>query len=89
MRIRYWAIALLTLLAFARGVWALGDKSLWWDESLSLHRSQETLFYALSGQITLTDNVDDVVTIDNHPPLYFVLLWVVTRLLGQSEFALR
>jgi len=79
----------LTLLAFARGVWALGDKSLWWDESLSLHRSQETLSYALSNQIILTDNVDQVVTIDEHPPLYFVLLWGVTRLLGLSEFALR
>jgi 4-amino-4-deoxy-L-arabinose transferase-like glycosyltransferase len=89
VRIRHWALTLLTLLAFARGVWALGDKSLWWDESLSLHRSQETLLYALSGQIILTDNVDDVVTIDNHPPLYFVLLWAVTRFLGLSELALR
>jgi len=89
VRVRYWAIAILTLLAFARGVWALGDKSLWWDESLSLHRSQETLVYALSGQIILTDNIVDNVTIDNHPPLYFVLLWAFTRFLGQSEFALR
>jgi 4-amino-4-deoxy-L-arabinose transferase-like glycosyltransferase len=89
LRVRQWALALLVLLAFARGVWALGEKSLWWDESLSLHRSSRTLSYALSNQIILTDNVDQVVTIDEHPPLYFVLLWGVTRLLGHSEFALR
>ena len=89
MRVRHWIVAILTLLAFARGVWALGEKSLWWDESLSLHRSSETLSYALSNQIILTDNVDQVVTIDEHPPLYFVLLWGLTRLLGLSEFALR
>ncbi len=89
VRVQRWAVAILTLLAFARGVWALGDKSLWWDESLSLHRSQETLSYALSNQIILTDNIDQDVTIDEHPALYFVLLWGVTRLLGLSEFSLR
>jgi 4-amino-4-deoxy-L-arabinose transferase-like glycosyltransferase len=84
-----WTLVVLILLAFGRGVWALGEKSLWWDESLSLHRAQGTLLYALSNQIILTDNVDEVVTIDNHPPLYFALLWGVVQFLGRSEFALR
>ena len=84
-----WILVILILLAFGRAVSALGEKSLWWDESLSLHRAQETLGYALSNQIILTDNVDEVVTIDNHPPLYFALLWGIVQFLGRSEFALR
>jgi mannosyltransferase len=88
-RFRDWTLVILILLAFGRGVWALGEKSLWWDESLSLHRAQETLLYALSNQIILTDNVYEVVTIDNHPPFYFALLWGLVQFLGRSEFALR
>ena len=87
--IERWLLVVIILLAFGRGIWALGGKSLWWDESLSLHRAQAGLTFALSNEIILTDNVNDVVTIDNHPPLYFVLLWVAVRLLGESEFALR
>jgi 4-amino-4-deoxy-L-arabinose transferase-like glycosyltransferase len=79
----------LILVSFVRGITALGGKSLWWDESLSVHRTRGTLAYVLSNEIVLTDNVDSIVTIDNHPPLYFLLLWVAVRLLGQSEFALR
>jgi 4-amino-4-deoxy-L-arabinose transferase-like glycosyltransferase len=86
---RHWVLILLTLLAFGRGVWELGEKSLWWDESLSYHRAEGTPAYVLSGQIVLTDNTADVVTIDNHPPLYFALLWGAVRLFGRSEFSLR
>ena len=82
-------LILLILLAFGRGVWALGGKSLWWDESLSLHRATGTVGYILSDRIVLTDNTKSVETIDNHPPLYFLLLWAAVRLAGQSEFALR
>ncbi len=84
-----WILVILILLAFGRGVWALGGKSLWWDESLSLHRAKGSVTYVLSNRITLTDNVDSIVTVDNHPPLYFLLLWAAVRLAGQSEFALR
>ena len=84
-----WLLIVLLLLAFGRGVWQLGGKSLWWDESLSLHRAQGSLPYVLSNRIVLTDTLYDVPTIDNHPPLYFLLLWGTVRLLGQSEFALR
>jgi hypothetical protein len=79
----------LILFAFGRGVWALGDKSLWWDESLSLHRAQDSLAYVLSNEILLTDGVTDISTVDNHPPLYFLLLWMAVRLFGLSEFSLR
>lgn len=84
-----WILVFLILLAFGRGVWALGGKSLWWDESLSLHRAKGSVAYVLSNQITLSDNVNSVETVDNHPPLYFLLLWAAVRLAGQSEFTLR
>jgi len=82
-------LAAIVLLAFTRGVWALGAKSLWWDESLSLYRAQSNAGSILSGTIILTDNVATQVTVDDHPPLYFLLLAVSVRLFGTSEFALR
>jgi 4-amino-4-deoxy-L-arabinose transferase-like glycosyltransferase len=84
-----WLLIGLILLAYGRGIWALGTKSLWWDESLSLHRADQTLGYVLSNQIVLTDTVDTVPTIDNHPPVYFVFLWFGVQLFGRSEFSLR
>src|SRR5512136_1129714 len=86
---RRWLLVVLILIAFGRGVFGLGVKSLWWDESLSLHRAQQDLPTILSNQITLTDSIQQVITIDNHPPLYFVLLGLVVRILGKTEFALR
>ena len=84
-----WLLVVLILIAFGRGVLGLGAKSLWWDESLSLHRAQQDLPTILSNQITLTDNIQQVITVDNHPPLYFLLLGLVVRILGKTEFALR
>jgi 4-amino-4-deoxy-L-arabinose transferase-like glycosyltransferase len=88
-RLRYWILVVLILLAFGRDIWALGGKSLWWDESLSLHRARSPMASVLTNQIIITDTITSVATKDNHPPLYFVLLWVAVRLFGQSEFALR
>jgi len=76
-------------LAFARGVYGLGAQSLWWDESLSLQRASYDLPLVLSNQIILTDTSRQVITFDNHPPLYFLLLHFVVKLAGQSEFVLR
>jgi 4-amino-4-deoxy-L-arabinose transferase-like glycosyltransferase len=84
-----WILVILILLSFGRGIWALGEKSLWWDESLSLHRARGTLTSVLTNEIVLTDNIHSIATVDNHPPLYFLLLWVAVRLLGQSDFSLR
>jgi mannosyltransferase len=80
---------LFITLAFARGAYGLGDQSLWWDESLSLQRASYNLPHILSNEIVLTDTSRQVVTFDNHPPLYFLLLHFVVKLVGQSEFALR
>ncbi len=82
-------LLLFIALAFARGVYGLGSQSLWWDESLSLQRANYDLPLVLSNEIVLTDTSRQVVTFDNHPPLYFLLLHLVVRLAGQSEFALR
>lgn len=84
-----WLLVLLVLLAFARGAWALGEKSLWWDESLSLYRAQQGLASVISNEIILTDTINELVTIDNHPPLYFLFLWLSVQSWGESEFSLR
>ncbi len=84
-----WILVALILLACAKTAWSLGGKSLWWDESLSLQRAQETLPRVLSNAIILTDTVHQLYTIDPHPPLYFLALWLALRLLGTTEFALR
>jgi len=82
-------LILFIVLAFARGVYGLGFNSLWWDESLSLQRANYDLPLVLSNEIVLTDATRQVITFDNHPPLYFLLLHFVVKLAGQSEFALR
>ncbi len=82
-------LILFVALAFDRGVYGLGDQSLWWDESLSLQRANYNLPLVLSNEIVLTDATRQVITFDNHPPLYFLLLHFVVKLAGQSEFALR
>ena len=84
-----WLLLLLTLIAFGRGVLGLGTKSLWWDESLSLYRARLDLPGLFSNEIVLTDNVRQLTTVDNHPPLYFLLLKPLMALFGESEFALR
>ena len=82
-------ISLCILIALAVRSHNLGAQSLWWDESLSLLRAHLPLADILSNRIDLTDNHTVVATIDNHPPLYFVLLSLSVRLFGSSEFALR
>lgn len=77
------------LLALAVRSHDLGGQSLWWDESLSLHRAQLSPAAILSNRIDLTDGVSVVSTIDNHPPLYFLALAAAVRVFGASDFALR
>ena len=59
--------------------------SLWWDESLSWYRALQDLPTILSNTIL----IQNVVTHDLHPPLYFVLLHFAVLLIGTTEFALR
>ncbi len=75
----------LTLVAFGLFLLGADAKSLWWDESLSLHRAQQDLAYILSNRL----DIGQTLTVDQHPPLYFVLLHGAIRLFGESDLALR
>jgi 4-amino-4-deoxy-L-arabinose transferase-like glycosyltransferase len=72
-------------LAFALVMLRLDAKSMWWDESLSLLRAQSDLVTLLSGRITF----GGIVSVDQHPPLYFAALSGVRAMAGESDFALR
>ena len=91
-RMRTWlrvSLLLFTLLAFARVVWALEAKALWWDESLSLQRAEAGLLGLLQGRLVMFDGVDSLLTIDQHPFFFFLLQGLLLRLAGDSEFVLR
>src|SRR5512135_2536060 len=76
---------LIVLLAFALRVYHLGAQPIWWDESLSVYRSTRDLATVLSNQIL----IQNVVTYDTLPPLYFVFLKGFVILAGTKEYALR
>ena len=73
---RAWILAAIVLLAFGLRLHRLGSESLWYDETVSVH---------LAGK-----SVPDLVAHtagDIHPPGYYLLLHVWTRLAGSSDFA--
>jgi 4-amino-4-deoxy-L-arabinose transferase-like glycosyltransferase len=80
-----WLLLALILLAFGLYMWRLDAKSIWWDESLSLYRAQKSVAYILSNRI----DFPGIYTTDQHPPLYFLVLHIVTRLCGESDLVLR
>ena len=84
-----WLLLALILAAFARLLWTLGARNLWWDESLTLQRAEESLGPLLRGRLLLWDGVTTQVTTDQHPFLYFLLTGGLIRLAGTSEFVLR
>jgi hypothetical protein len=85
-----WIVLVLCLLSFARGAYQLGEQSLWWDESLSLHRAVRPFSFILSNRILFLYGTEEVpITPDYHPPLYFVLLRLIVLAAGSSEFSLR
>ena len=82
-------LAVLILIAFARVVWRLDAKNLWWDESLSLQRAESNLPALLTGRIVISDGHAEISTLDQHPFAYFLLLGAFVRLVGEREFSLR
>ncbi len=89
-----WLLLFLILIAFGRLVWQLDLKTLWWDESLSLQRAESGWADLLLGRITIVDGVlahgaGQIVTRDQHPFTFFLLLRLFVRLAGISEFVLR
>lgn len=79
------AVGLLAALAFALATYRAEAKSIWWDESLSLHRARRSAGEILSNRIDLPGST----TVDLHPPLYFLLLRGAIGLLGERDLALR
>ncbi|MDH4137019.1 MAG: hypothetical protein OEW09_09950, partial [Anaerolineae bacterium] len=72
-------LILLVLLAFTLRVYHLGYQSFWYDEGQS---------YYFAHQDSLGDMLD-VISDSDHPPLYFILLYLWMSVAGLSEFALR
>jgi mannosyltransferase len=71
-----WALVAVLLVGFSLRVLRLGAQSLWYDETVSVFlagRSIPELIAHTAGDI--------------HPPGYYLLLHVWTRLAGHSEFA--
>lgn len=81
---RRW-VMVLTLASFALVMWRIDARSIWWDESLSLFRAQQDLGYILSNRI----DFPGIQTIDQHPPLYFLVLSLIIRIAGESDLVLR
>jgi len=84
-----WMLLLLILVASTRLVWRLDAKNLWWDESMSLQRAESGWPALLAGRLIFSDGHNQLVTIDQHPFGYFVLLGLFVRILGSGEFSLR
>lgn len=78
-RLAQWGPLAVMALAFALRVFHLGSQSLWYDEAFSLWLAHDSLRELLSR----------VASVDNHPPMFAVLLWGALRLFGESEFAIR
>ncbi|WP_322799982.1 glycosyltransferase family 39 protein [Thermoflexus sp.] len=81
-------LGVLILFAFGLRLYRLGEPSLWNDEGLTLYRARASWEELLRGQIVL-QGLRPILTIDNHPPLYFVVLKIWIALAGDTEFALR
>jgi mannosyltransferase len=73
------ALFLISALAFALRVHQLDTESLWLDEVLSVGLASMDILSAIR---TLPGNYV-------HPPFYFIILHIWSRLVGQSEFSLR
>jgi mannosyltransferase len=76
----WWPLAALTLLAAALRLPTLGTQSLWYDEAFTpvhvLHASLGATLHAVSQT-------------ENSPPLWYMLEWGFTRVLGSGAVALR
>ena len=82
-------LLIFILIAFGRLVWQLGAKNLWWDESLSLQRAEVDIWSLLRGRLIMYDGFSELVTIDQHPFLFFLLERIFLQTTGSSEFSLR
>jgi mannosyltransferase len=76
----WWPLVALTALAAALRFSTLGEQSLWYDEAF-------TPVHVLHAGLGAT--LHAVVHTENTPPLWYVLEWAITRVLGSGAVALR
>lgn len=84
-----WLLIGFMLLAFARVVYQLDSNNLWWDESLSLQRAEQAWLPLVRGDLIMRDAFSQLHSTDQHPFFFFVLLGLLIRVAGISEFVLR
>jgi mannosyltransferase len=76
----YWPLALLMALAALVRFATLDQQSLWYDEAVTAVRVLHP---------SLRSTLSAVVHVENTPPLYYLVAWGWTRVLGTGVFALR
>jgi uncharacterized membrane protein len=75
-----WPLALLIALAAVVRFATLDQQSLWYDEAVTAVRVLHP---------SLASTLSTVVHVENTPPLYYMVAWGWTRVLGTGVFALR
>jgi 4-amino-4-deoxy-L-arabinose transferase-like glycosyltransferase len=75
----------LILLAFVLRLVNLDAFSFWTDEGLTPLRSGYPVLEILRNRITIQESISQ----DTHPPLYYLLIHVTSRLWGETDFAYR
>ncbi len=76
----WWPLAALTLLAAVLRLSTLDEQSFWYDEAF-------TPLHVLHPSLTAT--LRSVVHTENTPPLWYLIAWADSRVLGTGEVALR
>src|ERR1700737_3893407 len=76
----YWPLALLMALAAVVRFATLDQQSLWYDEAVTAVR----VLHA-----SLHSTLSAVAHVENTPPLYYLITWGWTRVLGTGVLALR
>ncbi|HEX4838328.1 MAG TPA: glycosyltransferase family 39 protein [Solirubrobacteraceae bacterium] len=76
----WWPLVAVTVLAAVLRLVTLGSQSLWYDEAF-------TPVHVLRAGLGAT--LHNVVHTENTPPLWYVLEWVISRVLGSGAVALR
>ena len=80
-----WGIVLLILLAFGLRLHNAEQFSFWTDEGLTPLRSGYTVSTILSNEVTIQEGVTE----DTHPPLFFLIIHFSRQIFGESDFAYR
>jgi mannosyltransferase len=84
MRVRaaspYWPLALLMALAVVVRFATLDQQSLWYDEAVTAVRVLHPSLHSTLSAVT---------RVENTPPLYYLITWGWTRVLGTGALALR